>query len=199
MRIRDESHAVVKKGQARAQARATKAQRPRNDGEREPSASTSVLPTAAFGDIPIHLLNESSSPPPRIPALLKLRGDVEALGVDFFLAHYVRPGTGLAGKGNGLVIGLLGPMVRDAIVSLGLAGLSNISGDENIMHFAREKYASALSLTIVALQDKAMVHSMPTLSAAVLLALFAVSFLSRPLSPPPLYQNSGGVNVVLGC
>lgn len=179
MRFRDESRAVVKRGQARAKKMRdgnSESQRSSTHSERE---SLSALP-AVLGDIPISLLDESPSQISAVfPSVLNTPGNIESRGVDFFLKHYVRPGTGFT-VGNGSVIELLGPMVGDAVVSLGLAGLSNVTGDENMMQFARAKHASALSLTIVALQDKSMVNSMPTLTTAILLALFAVGCPFKP-------------------
>jgi hypothetical protein len=64
--------------------------------------------------------------------------------------------------------------VLNAITSVGLAGLSNVKRDEQMMLIARQKYASAIHLTRQALADPLEIKKDRTLRAVALLAFFEV-------------------------
>lgn len=75
-------------------------------------------------------------------------------------------------------------MVNDAVISVGLAGLASARHDASTMMLARSKFASALSLTIAAIQDPGLVKSSSTLKAVMLVAMFEVDIKSRDLKFP---------------
>lgn len=64
--------------------------------------------------------------------------------------------------------------ITDGVVSVGLAGFSNVTNSTTIMSFARSKFTSALSLTGAALANPDTVNSNDTLRAVMLLAIFEV-------------------------
>ena len=64
-----------------------------------------------------------------------------------------------------------------ALTSVGMAGLANVKNDPCVMAAAREKYAAALQLTNLALQDPGSVWTDQTLTSVLLLGIFEVQSL----------------------
>lgn len=72
-------------------------------------------------------------------------------------------------------------MIVEATSCVGLAGLSNVNNDPKMMVYARLKYASALRLTIAALQDLKNVELNVAIMSVMMLAMFEVRMpISRP-------------------
>ena len=123
-------------------------------------------------------------------------GSIEEQGIRFLMEHYIS----INPKGNEQNLFMLranplsylanSKMTYDARACIGLAGLANVRNDRSIMELARSKYASALHLTIEALQDPVKVKQNGTLGAVVMLAMFEVIiFLVGPPSTMTLMRS----------
>ena len=108
-------------------------------------------------------------------------------GINFFFAHYVT-------ISEGAFAGRLGPptrplwkelhisgIFRDAVSSIGLAGLANVEDDKGLMILARRKYSDILQQVMVALDGTSEADLLSTFRTVVLLAAFEVSISKNDL------------------
>ena len=102
-------------------------------------------------------------------------------GINFFFTHYVSVVSTLSTGKLDLTSSPLWRLLytnqpfNDAVSSVGLAGLSNVTKDQGIMILARNKYASTVSHVMAALNDLGKANLEHTFKAVMMLAIFEVS------------------------
>ncbi|KAK9365303.1 hypothetical protein V1509DRAFT_571240 [Lipomyces kononenkoae] len=114
---------------------------------------------------------------PPLVAYFSAPASPEEEGIRFLLDRYIKfPSVSLGMPWN---ISLLRPprrlpcnMLRCAMASVGLAALSNVRNDDNLMDIARRNYISALRLTMNSIQSAVPNELDQTLRSVLLLGLF---------------------------
>jgi len=101
------------------------------------------------------------------------------LGVAFFLAHYlatVTPRTSTVAEIKNTILYPIytNQIFFDAVSAVGLAGLSNVRKDQNLMLAARQKYIGTMRHVSSALQTPVNMNIEITLKCIMMLAIFEV-------------------------
>lgn len=177
--FRDESTKVMKKaraqwgpeeGEAGSSGSVTSTEVSRSTTSQRPRTATSVSsPTSvASGNALI-----PSTPNPS--AKLGLTLDEQA--TQFYINRYVigHPDEPRNADELAEIPWIWSPMLEDAMVAVGLAGLSNIRNDGELMTIARQRYGKALRQTGALISSK-IAPSHEAMRLIVMLALFEVSY-----------------------
>jgi hypothetical protein len=108
---------------------------------------------------------------------------IDERATSYTFTYYV--GTG---RSQGLLPylpGLLGkdpsPALQASIKAVGLASMSRVRMSQDLMCSARQEYSAALLTTNSALQDLTLAKSDSTLAAVVLLSMYEVRDIPRPV------------------
>lgn len=98
--------------------------------------------------------------------------------MQFYLGHYFigqqgKPGQNIDPKNEPW---LFHPVLRDIISAVGVAGMSNLTGDTEMSDWSRKKYVSVIRQTGKLIMSTSTAEAENTLRIVVLLALFEVQF-----------------------
>ena len=125
-----------------------------------------------------------------IPAVVS--SNVEDQGLKFFLTQFV---TAVSGVEEGPFIISSSPLLktlakelplRDAVVSVGLAALANVTRDRCLHTLAREKYLGAINTVRQAVENPKQANPDQTLKLILMLSLYEVCTVSpHPFDPSP--------------
>jgi hypothetical protein len=122
-------------------------------------------------------------------------------GLTFFFTHYVTVASKLANEQVDVTTPLwpwlfMQNRTIDAVSSVGLAGLSNVTKDPNLMLIARRKHSDTLKLVIEELSDTANVDLDMLFKRVVMLIVFEVRprelVLFSPNPPSTIQAPSDG-------
>ncbi len=129
-------------------------------------------------------------------------------GIRFYLEHYLigHPGEPKSVEELREVTWLEAPGMQETMAAVGLAGMSNLHGNEQLHRLARQHYGLALQHTMKSIQNLDDLDVQHAMRVVVMLALFEVSSswlkgykLARSLAPPDRDSLlTSGVVPVLG-
>ena len=170
--FRNETNDVVLKAQTKQDRKISKKGHAPSPGTRSPDASaeSSSLHISKLwtpGTTENSLIGQS------------LNSTLEDQGTGFFFHNYIIESS-KDSRGHLDYLPLPSQIHRNstlsiAVASIGMAALSNVRNDPNIMAKARLKYMSALRLTNATLRDPIQAREDQTLTAVILLSMFEVS------------------------
>ncbi|KAM6519750.1 hypothetical protein FALCPG4_013345 [Fusarium falciforme] len=121
-------------------------------------------------------------PPPRLPT--PVDPSLEEQGVQFYINRYLigHPDEPKTPGDLSSTEWLWDPAVQDVMAAVGLASLSNLRGDHNLMTTARQRYGMALKQTGRLIQTSVMPDFEVTMRSVVMLAMFEVCALTPEFS-----------------
>ncbi|KAH6969826.1 hypothetical protein DER45DRAFT_65811 [Fusarium avenaceum] len=110
--------------------------------------------------------------PPRLPTPVDL--SIDEQGTQFYLNRYLigHPDEPRSSSDLSTTGWLWDPAVQDVMAAVGLASLSNLKSDPNMMTIARQKYGMALRQTRHLIQTSEMPDFEVTMRSVVMLAMF---------------------------
>jgi hypothetical protein len=169
-----------------------------SDGSAVRSASSSPTSTASASSsspspwsenpIPIVVKRRNSPPnPDSTRALARVPKEISPTeidkGIHFYIQHYLigHPDEARSLQDLREIKWLNKPNVTDMMAAVGLASLSNLTGQKELETIARQKYGSALQHTSKAIQTLVEEDKESLMRAVVMLAMFEV----RSPSPTP--------------
>ncbi|KAL2680750.1 hypothetical protein Neosp_008353 [[Neocosmospora] mangrovei] len=111
-------------------------------------------------------------PPPRLPT--PVDPSLEEQGVQFYINRYLigHPDEPKTPGDLSSTEWLWDPAVQDVMAAVGLASLSNLRGDQNLMTTARQRYGMALKQTGRLIQTSVTPDFEVTMRSVVMLAMF---------------------------
>lgn len=117
--------------------------------------------------------------PPRLPS--PVDPSLEELGVQFYINRYLIGHPDEPRTAGDLVDleWLWDPSLQDVMTAVGLASLSNLRGDKNLMTTARQRYGQALRRTGQVIQTPVTPSFEVTMRGVVMLAMFEVRAIHR--------------------
>lgn len=98
--------------------------------------------------------------------------------VRFFIEHYLvgHPDEAKASRELQGVGWIHAPQIQHIMAAVGLASMSNLTGDKEMQVMAREKYGLALRLMVASIQNLQTIDLTVSVRTIIILALFEVSF-----------------------
>jgi hypothetical protein len=184
--FRDENAKVIRKARGRPapverhKSKGGPSEADKEEDELGDSLISSQITTSTASDI-VTLSN--ARPSPSINIFRNLVLSVEDPGINFFVHQYMTVSSpSSVGQtdifSSQLWLGVSQPEpFLDAISCVGLAGLSNVKNDKQMMQMARLKYAVTLRRVMASLQVPESADMGYTFKAVMLLVLFEVSIL----------------------
>lgn len=176
--FRDENEKVIRK----ARGRPALAESQKGKGaEKEDELGSTINPSQITSPCELETLSTASSP--SITIFRNLVTTVEDPGINFFFHHYMTAASPTSIGQPDIFSSQIWRGVSqhkpflDAISCVGLAGLSNVKNDQQLMEMARVKYVVTLRRVMTSLQVLGSADMGYTVKAVMLLALFEVRIL----------------------
>ncbi|KAI5460054.1 hypothetical protein BGZ63DRAFT_406001 [Mariannaea sp. PMI_226] len=159
------------------------------------SWATSPLAIASHQTLPLTPPSSALSPsslsrPPTTnglpPTPTALDPSLEERGLQFYLNRYLigHPDEPKTSADLASIEWLWDPSLQDIMTAIGLASLSNLRGDRNLMLAARQKYVQALQQTGKLIQTSVAPDFEVSMRGVIMLAMFEAC-VRHPQSPPP--------------